>query len=91
MTETLAGLFAPLVAVAASWLAVEHTHRTNPARLTAVMLIGFAAKAIFFGAYVAAAIAVFRLRPAPFAASFTASFIALYGAEALWLRRLFAK
>lgn len=90
MTEIIAGIIAPLVAVAASWMAAERTYRRNPERLTPVMIAGFAVKVVFFGAYVAIALKVWSLRPAPFAASFTASFISLYLAEALWLRRLFA-
>ena len=90
MTDVLAGLVAPLVAVVASWIAVERTFRTDPARVTAVMIAGFGIKVVFFGAYVAMVFTLLAPRPAPFAASFTVSFIVLYAAEAMCLRRLFA-
>jgi hypothetical protein len=90
MTEVIAGIIAPLVAVAASWIAAERTYRRSPERLTSLMVAGFGVKAVFFGAYVAIAINGLALRPAPFVASFTVSFIALYLVEAISLRRLFA-
>jgi len=45
---------------------------------------------VFFGAYVGVALGVLSLRSMPFVVSFTSYFIALYVAEALCLRRLFA-
>ena len=88
----LAGMLAPLAATAGTWIAVKSAQRRNPAGVTRVMMMGFAAKIVFFGAYVAA---VLRLgggavRPLPFVVSLTVYFIALYLAEALLLRRLFA-
>ena len=85
----LAGMIAPLTAVSGSWVAAERTYRRRPERLTAVMVAGFAAKVVFFGTYVAIALTALSLRPVPFVASFTTYFIALYLAEAIWLRRLF--
>jgi hypothetical protein len=52
------------------------------------MTAAIAAKMVFFAAYVSVAIAVWRLEPGPFVASFVASFVALYAAEAVALRRL---
>jgi len=54
------------------------------------MIGGFVAKMLFFGAYVAVMLEVVGVRPVPFVVSFTAYFIALYLAEALLMRRLFA-
>ena len=54
------------------------------------MVTAFAAKLVFFGAYVAVMLLALSLRPIPFVVSFTAYFIALHLAEALCLRRLFA-
>jgi hypothetical protein len=87
--EVLLGMLGPLAAVIVSWVVAERTYRTNPGRLTAVMIAGFAAKMVFFGAYVAVVLNVLAFRPIPFVASFTGHFIGLYGMEALYLRRLF--
>jgi hypothetical protein len=54
------------------------------------MVAAFAGKLVFFGAYVAVMLKALGLRPVPFIASFTASFIALHAAEAVCLQRLFS-
>jgi hypothetical protein len=86
----LLGVAAPALATGASWAVSERTFRRRPAALTSVMIAGFAAKLVFFGAYVAVMVGVLALRPVPFVASFTASFIVLHLVEAFALRRLFA-
>lgn len=86
--EALFGMLGPLLSACATWVAIEIAHRSAPARLTAVMIGGFAAKMVFFGAYVAVMLRVLELRPVPFVVSFTAYFIALYTLEAVFLRRL---
>ena len=86
----LLGMIAPLAAVSGTWIAAERTYRRNPERLTSVMIAAFAAKVLFFGAYVTIVLRARSLRPVPFVASFATYFIALYLAEALCLRRLFA-
>lgn len=86
----LLGLAGPLAAAVASWVLSERTFRRRPAALTSVMIAAFAAKLVFFGAYVAVMIGVLSLPAVPFAASFTSSFIVLHLVEALALRRLFA-
>jgi hypothetical protein len=88
--EVLLGMLAPLVAAGASWVLIERTFKRDPQRLTALMIGAFGAKMLFFGAYVVLMLLVIGLRPVPFIASFTAYFIALYLAEALLMRRLFA-
>jgi hypothetical protein len=88
--EVWLGMFAPLVVVSVTWVLTERVYRSHPENLTSMMMAAFAGKLLFFGAYVAAAIAVFDVRPVPFAASFTAYFIVLNVVEALWLKRLFA-
>src|SRR4051812_22739896 len=89
--ELLYGMAGPLVAAAGTWLVTARTARTNPAGLTGVMVVGMAVKALFFAVYVAVVLRVLDARPRPFVISFTAYFIALYGIEALLLRRLFAE
>ena len=90
MTEVLFGALGPLVVAAGSWVLVKRTYRRRPERLTAVMIAAFAGKMVFFGAYVAVAIAVLSLRPVPFVVSFTVCFIGFHMIEALGLRRLLA-
>jgi len=84
------GMAAPLVAAGVSWVMTERTFTRTPERLTGLMTTGFAAKMVFFGAYVAVMLKVAHLQPVPFVASFTGYFIALYLVEALLMRRLFA-
>ena len=86
--ELLLGMLGPLVGVCGTWVAIARAARGNPERLTAVMLIGFAAKMVLFGGYVAVMLRGAGLRPVPFVAAFTGYFIALYAMEALFLRRL---
>jgi hypothetical protein len=83
------GIVAPLVAASVSWVLTERTWRRDPVRVTGVMLVGFVAKMVFFGAYVAVMLKLVGLHPVPFVASFTASFIGLYATEAVLMRRLF--
>jgi hypothetical protein len=87
--EVWLGMFAPLLVVGATWMLMERVYKTDPQRLTAVMITAFAGKLLFFGAYVGLAIGALGVRPVPFAASLTGYFIALHMIEALWLKRLF--
>jgi hypothetical protein len=89
--EIWLGMLAPLVAASVSWVFAVRTYARHPEWLTSVMMMSFAAKLVLFGAYVGLAIAVLRVRPVPFAASFTAYFIALHAAEAACLQRLFSE
>jgi hypothetical protein len=84
----LFGMLGPLFIATTTWLMMERTHRERPDRLTSVMVTAFAVKMVFFGAYVALALRVLSLPPAPFVASFISYFIALHAAEAVCLRRL---
>ena len=86
--ESFFGMVGPLVAVCVSWLAVQRVHRVTPERAMGTMIIGFAAKFVFFGAYVAVMLGVLSLRPVPFMTAFVSYFIALYAMQALFFRRL---
>jgi hypothetical protein len=88
IAEIACGVAGPLVVAAGSWVLAERTWRRQPERLTAVMVAAFAFKLLFFAAYVATMLTVLSLRPVPFVASFTASYIALHLAEAVALKRL---
>jgi hypothetical protein len=90
MNAVLVGILGPLVAVGGSWPLMTRTFRRDPAQLTSMMMLAFAVKMVFFAAYVALAVAVLAVPPAPFVASFTCAFVALYAVEAVALRRLLA-
>ncbi|MGE0444857.1 MAG: hypothetical protein AB7P99_06470 [Vicinamibacterales bacterium] len=89
--ELLWGLLGPLAAACGTWVVTARAFRVNPQALTAVMVAGLAVKAVFFGLYVVVMLRGLDLRPAPFVGSFTGFFVALYGMEALFLKRLFAR
>ena len=86
--ESFFGMAGPLFAVCVSWLAVQRVHRVTPERMMSAMIIGFALKFVFVGAYVAVMLGVLSLRPVPFMTAFVSYFIALYAMQALFLRRL---
>ena len=86
----LLGMLAPLAVVTASLLLIDRGYRRDPLRLTSLMIKAFMGKIVFVGAYVTLMIGALSVPAVPFITSFTASFIALYLAEALYLRRLFA-
>jgi hypothetical protein len=86
--EALVGLLGPLLSACGTWIAVEWTWRSAPERLTAVMIVGFAVKLVFFGIYLGFALRVLGLRPVPLVAAFVSYFIALYAMQALFMRRL---
>jgi hypothetical protein len=86
--ESFFGMAGPLVAVCASWIAIRRTHDTAPERVMAVMIVWFALKFMFFGAYVAVMIRLLSLRTVPFITVFVSYFIGLYVMQALFLRRL---
>ena len=88
--ELLYGLLGPLMATCATWVITERTYRERPAALTGVMVAALVVKAVFFGVYVIVMLRVVDVRPVPFVVGFTGYFIALYGLEALFLKRLFA-
>jgi hypothetical protein len=84
-----AGMTGPLLAATATLLLVQRTSARAPERVTAMMVHAFAAKVVFFLAYVVLALRVLDLDAMPFAVSFTVYFVALYGAVAVWLQRRF--
>ena len=88
--EVLFGMLAPLAGAAATWVLVARTFESHPEWLTSLMVAAFAAKLVFFGAYVTVMLTVVALQPVPFVVSFTAYFITLLLVEALCLQRFFA-
>ena len=89
--EILFGMLGPLIAATSSWVLAERIYRQRAEMLTTVMTTAFAAKILFFGAYISVVILFLKLRPVPFVISFTGYFIGLYLMEALYLRRLFSE
>jgi hypothetical protein len=88
--EVLFGMLAPLLGAATTWVLVARAFPSRPESVTPLMVAMFAAKLVFFGAYVTIMLRVLALRPLPFVVSFTTYFIALHLFEALCLQRLFA-
>ena len=86
--EVWLGMLAPLTVVSVSWMIMERVYRLEPQRLNSVMMTAFAGKLVFFGVYVAVAIAVFGVTPIPFILSLTLYFVALHLIEAILLRRM---
>jgi hypothetical protein len=89
--EVWLGMFGPLVAATASWMAIQRQYMTRPEGLTGLLIRGFAAKMIFFGGYVTVVLGLFgqaSVRPTPFVISFTIYFLALHFTEAAGLYRL---
>jgi hypothetical protein len=86
--ELLLGMIGPLLSAVVTWVVTAHTHQTARERMTGVMVAGFAARMMFFGAYVAVMLRVLNVSPVPFVISFTTYFIAMYAMEAAFLKRL---
>lgn len=86
--EILLGMLGPLVSACLTWVAVARAHRRAPERVTKVLITGFAAKMVFFGAYLVLMLRVADLRPMPFITGFTSYIIGLYMMEAFFLTRL---
>lgn len=88
--DVLGGVLGPLAMAVGTWVMAERTYRRCPARLMPRMLMAFAGKMVFFGAYVWVMVRLLSPRAVPFVVSFTGSFILLHFMEAVFLRRLFA-
>ena len=85
------GMAGPLLATTATWLVVLRAWQHDPMLVTPALLRAWAAKVVFFTAYVVLAIKGLGVAAEPFAISLAGYFIALYAAEALLLRRLFSR
>lgn len=86
--EVWLGMLGPLTAALASWIVMERQHVRRRQGLTGVMIKAFAAKMIFFGAYIAILLGVRLVRPIPFVISFIGYFLLLHVIEVIGLRRL---
>lgn len=82
------GMAAPLVVGLATIRLVERTVRTDVTRLTSRMAAAFAAKLVFYAAYVSIVVGGLQVEPVPFTLSFTFYFVALQISEALYFRTL---
>jgi hypothetical protein len=87
-TELWFGMAGPLASAIVSWVAIERRRLKHPEALTGLMIKSFAAKMIFFAAYVAVLLKAGSMRPNPFAVSFIGYFILLHGMEAFGLHRI---
>ena len=86
--EILLGMLGPLVSACLTWVAVVRAWRQAPESVTRVLMTGFAAKMVFFGAYLVVMLRVAEVRPMPFVTAFTGFIIGLYVMEAFFLTRL---
>jgi hypothetical protein len=82
------GMLGPMVSAIVSWIAMERQHRRQPAGLTGLMIKAFAAKMIFFAAYLIVFFYAGWVQPIPFAVSLVGYFLALHIVEAFGLHRL---
>jgi len=89
MKAVTAGTIGPLVATVISWLAIARVHARAPGKVQAAMLRFFAAKVVFFGVFVTAAITWLSLGTRMFVVSFATQYIMLHFMEAFYLHRLF--
>lgn len=87
-TEVLLGVVAPVVTTAASWVSITRAWATAPASSLPLMIRGFVVKSVFFIAWVTIVIKGLEVRPEPFVASLTVSFLVLHFLEAWYLKRL---
>lgn len=87
-TEVLLGVIAPVVTTAASWVSITKVWATAPETSLSVMIRGFIVKSVFFIAWVTIMVKGLEVRPVPFVASLTTSFLVLHFLEAWCLKRL---
>jgi hypothetical protein len=87
-TEVLLGVVAPVLTTAASWVSITRAWATAPASSLPLMIRGFVVKSVFFIAWVTIVIKGLEVRPEPFVASLTVSFLVLHFMEAWHLKRL---
>ena len=91
VVATFLGMAAPLAVGIGTVVMIERTVPASVDRLTQRMTVAFLAKAVFYGAYVGAVVALAGVAPAPFVTSFTAYFVALQFTEALYLKTLLSR
>lgn len=87
-TEVLLGVTAPVLTTAASWVSIRRVWATAPETSVSVMIRGFIVKSVFFIAWVTIMVKGVEVRPVPFVASLTSSFLVLHFLEAWCLKRL---
>lgn len=87
-TEVLLGVTAPVLTTAVSWASITRAWATAPETSLSVMIRGFVVKSLFFIAWVTIMVKGLEVRPVPFVASLTASFLVLHFLEAWCLKRL---
>ncbi len=87
-TEVLLGVIAPVLTTAVSWVSIRRVWATAPETSLSVLIRGLLVKSLFFIAWVTIMLKGFEVRPVPFVASLTASFLVLHLLEAWHLKRL---
>lgn len=86
--EIWLGMLGPLASAVASWIMMERQHAKGPRGMTRLLIKAFAAKMVFFAAYIAIILGLRLVQPIPFVVSFTCYYLSLHIIEAIGLRRL---
>lgn len=86
--DVLLGVAAPVLTTAASWVSITRAWASAPETSLAVLVRGFVVKSLFFMAWVTIVLKGLDVRPVPFVASLTVSFLVLHLIEAWCLKRL---
>ncbi len=86
--EVLAGVAAPVVTTAGSWMLMTRTWASAPATLLPVMIRAFVAKSGLYLAYVTIVLKGTNARPEPFVAGLVGAFLVLHFTQAWALKRL---
>lgn len=87
-SELFLGMIGPLVAAAATWIAIDRAQRQDPSRVTRLLMGALMAKVLFFGAFVVGVSRVPGLDLGTFGAAFFVYFVALYIVQAFLIRGL---
>lgn len=82
------GMLGPLIAAAASWIAMVREYARSHRGMTRLLIRAFAAKMIFFAVYIIVLLRTRYVRPIPFVICFAGFYLALHFVEAMGLRRM---
>lgn len=86
--DVLAGVVAPALTTAASWLSIARLWAEAPERSLDGMVRGFVVKCLFFVAWVTIVVQGLGIKSIPFVASLVVSFLVLHVIQAWCLKRL---
>jgi len=85
--EIWLGMAGPTLAEGVSWIIMVRKRTRSPQELTKFLVQAFAAKLLFFAAYIAVMLKGDLVQLKPFIACFTGFYVALHLTVAFWLQR----